>query len=72
MKFLGIIFDNKLTWKPHIDNKLQKALGVLWLSRRAIGKTYGLSPRSIAWIYTAIVRPMFSYMVALYGGPGFL
>ena len=29
-KYLGIIFDNKLSWKPHIDNltkKLQSACG---------------------------------------------
>ncbi len=49
VKYLGVILDKKLTWKPHIDNKIQNALGVLWLAR------------FIAWICTAIVRPMFSY-----------
>ncbi len=70
MKYLGVILNNKLTWKPHIDNKLQKALGVLWLSRRAIGKTYGLSPRSPGFIPPSCVLCL--HMVALYGGPGLI
>ena len=32
IKFLGVLFDEKLTWKNHInliDNKIQKSLGIL-------------------------------------------
>ena len=36
-KFLGIIIDSKLTWKEHINhirNKISKALGILYKSRK--------------------------------------
>ncbi len=68
VKYLGVILDKKLTWKPHIDNKIQKALGVLWLSRRAIGKAYGLSPTGFIPSSYALCF----HMGILYGGLGLL
>ena len=58
VKYLGVILDNKLTWLPHLAEKLNKAIGIFWLCRNAFGRNWGLSPKAIWWIYTAVIRPI--------------
>ena len=60
-KYLGVILDNKLTWKDHIENKSNKFISTLWLCRRAIGNNWGLKPDTLLWIFTAILRPRLTY-----------
>ena len=65
-KFLGVIIDNKLNWKPHISiceimcvPKLQKALALYWrLEKYSIMKLY---PRCIIplYIHTWIIVYMY-------------
>ena len=61
VKYLGVIFDHKLTWIAHLEEKLNKCIGIFWLCRNAFGRTWGLSPRAIWWIFTAVVRPILSH-----------
>lgn len=58
VKYLGVIFDYRMTWIAHLDEKLNKAVGIFWMCRNAFGRTWGLSPRAIWWIYTAVIRPI--------------
>lgn len=58
VKYLGVIFDNKLTWILHLEDKLNKVISIFWMCRNAFGRTWGLSPRAIEWLYTAVVRPI--------------
>jgi len=60
-KYLGVIFDNRLTWKEHLKGQIKKAKASLVIGRRMMGKHWGLSPRVTHWIYTAIVRPTLTY-----------
>lgn len=60
-KLLGIHIDSKLSWNTHIDKQCKKAKGILMQCRKAVGPTWGFTPQTMKWIYTAIVRPCLSY-----------
>lgn len=61
VKYLGVTFTPKLNWSAHIQHRIDKAIKVFWCCRRAIGRTWGLSPKNLLWLFTAIVRPMIAY-----------
>ena len=52
VKLLGITLDSKLTFNTHIDNITKKCIGTLFQCKRAIGPTWGLSPKVCHWIYS--------------------
>ena len=60
-RFLGVTLDSKLTWNEHIINQCKKAKGILMQCRKAVGPTWGFTPKTMKWIYTAVVRPSLSY-----------
>jgi ribonuclease HI len=60
-KYLGITYDAKLSFKPHIDKKLQAAKKSLQFLTHIAGKFWGPSPRLTHWIYTGMVRPAITY-----------
>lgn len=61
VKYLGVILDPKLSWRTHLGEKIRKALNCFWLIRNSVGKSWGLSPSVVSWIYTAVARPLFAY-----------
>ena len=63
LKFLGIIIDNKLTWKNHINvicNKISKGIGVMY-------KLHMLPIHILKMIYNAIVVPYLNYANIAWG-----
>lgn len=60
-KYLGVILDEKLSWSKHVDMRIGKCLKIFWCCRSAIGRAWGLTPKSILWIYNAIVKPILAY-----------
>ena len=60
---LGLYFDEKLTWEPHINHivsKANKKIGLIW-------KISGQLPRSCAEnIYTSYIRPVLDYGCIIY------
>lgn len=61
VRCLGIKLDHRLSWRPHCLEKTKRALTSLAQIRRAVGSTWGISPRIMRWIYCAIIRPGLSF-----------
>jgi hypothetical protein len=49
VKYLGVFLDKKLDWKAHLENGMSKGCIAYWQCRRAVGKTWGLSPNVVAY-----------------------
>jgi hypothetical protein len=65
--YLGVILDKGLTWKKQLDKVSDRTYKVFWKCRGTFGKTWGLKPKVVHWIYTVVVRTIVTY-AALYGG----
>ena len=61
VKYLGVVLDKTMNWSKHVEMKISKACVIYWQCKRAVGRVWGLSPKSVMWLYTAIVRPMLCY-----------
>ena len=66
VKYLGVILDSKLTWQAHLTNKYNKAILTFWQCRRIVGKTWGITPKIVHWIYVAIIRPMLTLVAIVW------
>jgi len=64
--YLGVTLDSRLSWSPHIANKAAKANRCLLLCRRVVGKTWGISPRVMMWVYITMIRPIISYAAVVW------
>ena len=63
-KFLGLIIDNKLSWKPHIDNVcriISQNIGV-------INKVKYLFPQTTLFmLYSSLILPYLNYGILAWG-----
>ena len=66
VKFLGVTLDCKINFNTHIDKITNKAIATLMQCKRAVGPTWGLTPKTCNWIYKTIVRPILTYSVVLW------
>lgn len=65
-KYLGVMFDQKLTWSLHLEYVISRARSALFLSSKMVGSTWGLKPKIMDWLYKSIVRPMISYAALIW------
>ena len=61
VKFLGVIFDSKMSWKPHIDYIVEKCKKRLNLLRAISGYGWGACKKTLLTIYRALIRSIFDY-----------
>ena len=62
--FLGVIIDECLTWKPHLQNltrKISKSLGIIYKS------SFCLNKNSLCTLYYTLVYPYLYYCVCVWG-----
>ena len=65
ISFLGVVIDDKLTWKPHLQhllNKVSRITGILYKIRN------NLTIECLKLFYLSIVYPHFIYCSAIWGG----
>jgi hypothetical protein len=67
VKYLEVILDKKLDWKTHLANRMREACIANWQCRRNVGKTWRLSPKVMAWIYTSVLTAEAHYFVCFAG-----
>ena len=65
-KFLGITFDETLTFENHIENIATRAKKRLNLLKAIRGQGWGASPQTILYTYRTYVRPLLEYGCILY------
>ena len=61
VKYLGLLIDHKLSWRPHIESKLTKCKNHFFQLRSAIGQHWGLNTQAILWLFKAVIRPSLTY-----------
>ena len=61
MKFLGIIFDSKLTFQEHFEDILERCNNRYYRLQLLASKKWGPSPATLIQIYKQCVRPIFEY-----------
>ena len=66
MKDLGVVIDNRTSWKKHIEGTVSKANRVLWLLKRALGFN---APSSVSkQLYESFVRSLLEYCPQVWSG----
>ena len=59
--YLGVTYDSKLSWIPHIISKTNKGICMLQACSKAISKTWGLNPTSTRWLFQQVILPAVTY-----------
>ena len=67
MKYLGLHFDSRLTWKEHIVTKRKHLDHKTWEIKWLIGNNSPLSLENKLLIYKAILKPVWTYVTELWG-----
>jgi hypothetical protein len=65
VKYLGVVFDNKLTWKPHIESVAKKISKCMWATTRLRPYT---NLETLKLVYYALAYPHMVYCVSTWGG----
>jgi hypothetical protein len=66
-KFLGLIFDNKLSFIPHIKHLKTKCLKALNLLKAVSGTKWGGDQKTLLTLYRALIRSKLDYGSVIYG-----
>jgi len=65
-RYLGLVLYKRLKWALNNQERTKKATIALYSCKKAIGLRWGMSPRIVNCIYTAVVKPILLYGVALW------
>ena len=63
IKFLGVTFDNRMTFTKHFEETLERCNQKFHRLRILVNKKWGPSPETILQIYKQCVRPIFEYEI---------
>ena len=60
-KMLGVIIDSKLSWTPHIHQRVASCKRALMQLRPLLGKMWSPEPKYTRWLYKGVILPMLTY-----------
>ncbi|GIY63917.1 hypothetical protein CEXT_621381 [Caerostris extrusa] len=63
-KYLGVIFDHKLTWKLYIDDTQQKIERRMSLLKRLAGVRWGSATSTFLTTYRTFIKPVMTYCIS--------
>ena len=66
-KFLGLWFDERITWALHIQNIVDKCKNILNVMRCLVGSEWGADRTAMKTIYTGLIRSVIDYGCVVYG-----
>ncbi|KAI5742970.1 hypothetical protein M8J77_013193 [Diaphorina citri] len=66
-KFLGLVWDSKLSWSPHIIYVKEKAVRALNILKMVGNKNYGVRRATMLQLYKSYILPIFDYGCFVYG-----
>jgi ribonuclease HI len=61
IKYLGIVLDNKLTFKEHIIHIEEKCMKLIFSLAKSAKLTWGLKHKALKTIYTGAILPLMTY-----------
>jgi ribonuclease HI len=61
LKYLGVILDDKLSFRLHIKDKIQQTKGKLALLRNRVRKEHECNPTWLKYCYIAVAQPTLTY-----------
>lgn len=61
IKYLGLIFDNNLSWIPHINHLKHRTDNILYKISNISRPTWGLKPSVIKVIYKLVIENIILY-----------
>ena len=61
VKYLGITLDRKVSWKAHIDDKLQQCKKLMLLINAKLKGLQAPKLKLSKWAYTGVIRPKMRY-----------
>ncbi len=61
VKYLGVLLDRKLTFGPHIREKMKKATRLLYRFKTSVGQLWGPNPYLTRLVLTGIALPKIMY-----------
>jgi hypothetical protein len=65
VKYLGVIFDRRMTWRPHIEKIAAKALGT-YIRTYSILKIKHLNANMKLIVYRALIRTIKTYACSIW------
>ena len=66
VKFLGMIFDSKLSWKEHVDYIIMRCRKRLNLLKAIAGSKWGADKRTMIIVYKAMILSVIDYGCEIY------
>ena len=66
--YLGLIIDERLSWKEHVTNKVYSSKRLMFTVRKCCRLTWGLTRKSLTTMYKVIFLPKILYGCSIWGG----